>query len=151
MNFLQNLILPGEKQLNYLEISMDNHYAHYRNLKDPKGLTQLDILNFCHELLNSKKLEVAQVRIKRHLFVVIYDVTKAQAKIFKTKDGKFYIHRQVFFCKKDSNTGLLTSLSYQEAQLITQAAVNASDTYNKSFWTILFDNFVNIENGKNIY
>ena len=152
MNFVQNLITNQTTNFYYLQVSIDDHQAHYSHIKhdaDTK-LSQLDILNQFHLLLNSKQIALKQVRIKRNLFLVAYDISKSKAKIFTNTNGKYYIHRELIFCRKDSTTGLLTSLSLADANLIASAAGNISDSYNYGFWTIQFDKIIDINSGKNI-
>lgn len=152
MNFVQNLINNQTTNFYYLQVSMDDHQAHYSHIKhdaDTK-LSQLDILNQFHLLLNSKQIALKQVRIKRNLFLVAYDISKSKAKIFTNTNGKYYIHRELIFCRKDSTTGLLTSLSLADAKLIASVAGNISDSYNYGFWTIQFDNIIDVNSGKNV-
>lgn len=128
---------------------MNDHLARYRQIKQTQ-LNQLNILNKFHNLLNAKNIAIKQVRIKHHLYLLIYDITKSDAKIFKNSNGKYYIHREMIFCKKDLYSGTLTDLSYSDAKLITSAGGNITDSYNNGFWTIQFDNFVDINTGKNL-
>lgn len=92
---------------------MNDHLARYRQIKQTQ-LNQLNILNKFHNLLNAKNIAIKQVRIKHHLYLLIYDITKSDAK------------------------------------LITSAGGNITDSYNNGFWTIQFDNFVDINTGKNL-
>lgn len=150
MSFTTDLLIKNEiKQFNYLRVAMDDHQAHFRKLTLPEKASQLDILNVFYNLLNTKKLAIKQVRISRKLFIVIYDIAKNDARIFKNSDGRYYIHREMFFIKKDAN-GLLGSLNFDDAKLIAKAGSYVTDSYNKGMWAIMFNNFVDVNTGKNI-
>lgn len=154
MNFTQTLLTKEKSNFRYLNfrylhVRMNDHLARYRQIKQTQ-LSQLNILNKFHDLLNTKNIAIKQVKIKRHLYLLIYDITKSDAKIFKNSNGKYYIHREMIFCKKDSYAGTLTDLLYSDAKLITSAGGNITDSYNNGFWTIQFDNFVDINTGKNL-
>lgn len=149
MNFTQTLLTKEKSNFHYLHVRMNDHLARYRQIKQTQ-LNQLNILNKFHDLLNTKNIAIKQVRIKRHLYLLIYDIAKSDAKIFKNSNGKYYIHREMIFCKKDSYTGMLTDLLYSDAKLIASAGGNITDSYNNGFWTIQFDNVVDINTGKNV-
>lgn len=151
MSFIQNLLTKNTiGQFNYLRVAMDDHQAHFRKLSLPKKTSQLDVIIALEDLLNTKKLAIKQVRISRRLFIVVYDIAKSNARIFQNSDGRYYIHRETIFIKKDAN-GLLAPLTYDDAKLIAQAGANITDSYNNGMWAILYNNFVDINTGKNIF